>query len=60
MEKLHSFASIENGLDAYITYGNDKHNYRLVYRDTDASEIITTTFSNNIDQLICKANEFIK
>jgi hypothetical protein len=44
METIATYRNIDDGIEARIADGNDRFNYRVVVRDTDADETITVRF----------------
>ena len=47
------------GLKAIVATGNEKHEYRVVFRDEDAGETVTVLFTNDINQAHKSALEFV-
>jgi hypothetical protein len=47
------------GLGAIVATGNDKHDYRVVFRDEDADATVTVLFTNDENQAHTAALEFV-
>jgi hypothetical protein len=47
------------GLKAIVATGNDKHEYRVVFRDEEAGETVTVLFTNDSEQAHKAALEFV-
>lgn len=47
------------GLKAIVATGNDKHDYRVVFRDEDADATVTVLFTNDNEQAHTAAFEFV-
>jgi hypothetical protein len=45
-----TYSNTDDGLEARIMEGNDRFNYRVVVRDTDADETITVRFCDTYSQ----------
>jgi hypothetical protein len=52
METIAIYRNINDGLEAAIMDGNDRFNYRVIVRDTDADETITVRFCNDYPQCV--------
>lgn len=58
IELIEEVKNEEDGIVALIMDGNDKHNYRVVYRDIDADETIGAVFCHNYIDAKKYADEF--
>jgi len=52
MKTIAIYRNIDDGVEAVIMDGNDRFNYRVVVRDTDADETITVRFCNDYSQCV--------
>jgi hypothetical protein len=52
MKTMAIYRNIDDGVAAVIMDGNDRFNYRVVVRDTDADETITIQFCNTYAQCV--------
>jgi len=59
IELIKEIKNEEDGLAALIMDGNEKYNYRVVLRDTDAEETIQVIFCHNYIDVEKFANEFV-
>jgi hypothetical protein len=52
MKTIATYRNIDDGIEARITDGNARFNYRVVVRDIDAEETITIQFCNTYAQCV--------
>ena len=52
MKTIATYRNTDDGIEARIMDGNDRFNYRVVVRDTDADETITVRFCNDYSQCV--------
>jgi hypothetical protein len=52
MKTIAIYRNIDDGVEAVIMDGNDRFNYRVVVRDTDADETITVRFCTDYSQCV--------
>jgi hypothetical protein len=52
MKTIATYRNIDDGIEARIMDGNDRFKYRVVVRDIDANETITTHFCNTYAQCV--------
>jgi hypothetical protein len=59
IELLTTVSGGEDGLEALIMDGNDKHNYRTVLRDIDANETVSVIFTHTYYKAMQHAKSFV-
>lgn len=58
-EVIATYRNVKDGLEAIIMDGNDKFNYRVVFRDSDADATILVRFKHNYFQAMHDVEEFL-
>ena len=58
MTNYFTYTNNNDGLEAIVATGNDRHDYRVIMNDTDAGENVTVLFTNSIEQAHKAAKEF--
>jgi hypothetical protein len=58
MKTIARYQNMDDGVAAVIMDGNDRFNYRVIVRDTDADETITVRFCNDYSQCVEFAKTF--
>ena len=59
IELLKTISNEDDGLEALIMDGNDKHNYRTVFRDKDADETVSVIFTHTYYEAMQHARSFV-
>ena len=59
IETIAAYRNETDGLEAVIMDGNDKFNYRVVFRDTDADETVFVRFTNTYLDCMKGVKEFL-
>lgn len=59
MQTIETFTNIADGVESIVAYGNEKYQFRAIYRDLDAQETIAVDWSNDITALTAKARKFV-
>tara|TARA_R110000796_G_C14363587_1_gene413123 strand:+ start:144 stop:359 length:216 start_codon:yes stop_codon:yes gene_type:complete len=59
MELIATYRNEFDGLEALIMDGNDKYNYRIVFRDSDADATILVRFKHNYFDCMKDIKEFM-
>ncbi len=60
VELIATYRNETDGLEALVMDGNDNHNYRIVFRDSDADETILVRFKNNYIDVMKDVQEFLQ
>ena len=58
MTNYFTYTNNNDGLEAIVATGNDRHDYRVIMNDTDAGENVTVLFTDSIKQAHKAAKEF--
>ena len=59
VELIATYRNETDGLEALVMDGNDKHNYRIVFRDIDADATIFVRFKHTYIDVIKDVKEFL-
>ena len=59
MELIATYRNDADGLEALIMDGNDRFNYRVVFRDSDADETIFVHFKHTYTACMEDVKEFL-
>ena len=59
VELIATYRNEEDGLEALVMDGNDKHNYRIVFRDSDADATIFVRFKHTYIDVMKDVKEFL-
>ncbi len=59
VELIATYRNETDGLEALIMDGNDKHNYRVVLRDSDADETVFVRFKHTYIDAMKDVKEFL-
>ena len=59
IETIATYRNDTDGLEAVIMDGNDKFNYRVVFRDTDADETVFVRFTHTYLDCMKGVKEFL-
>ena len=59
IETIATYRNETDGLEALIMDGNDKHNYRVVFRDTDADETVFVRFKHTYLDCMKDVGQFL-
>ena len=59
MELIATYRNESDGLEALIMDGNEKYNYRIVFRDSDADATILVRFKHNYIDCMKDIKEFM-
>ena len=59
MELIATYRNESDGLEALIMDGNEKYNYRIVFRDSDADATILVRFKHNYFDCMKDIKEFM-
>lgn len=59
MELIATYRNESDGLEALIMDGNEKYNYRIVFRDSDADATIFVRFKHNYFDCMKDIKEFM-
>ena len=58
-EIIATYRNEQDGLEALVMDGNDKFNYRVVLRDSDADATVMVRFRHNYFQIMQDVEEFL-
>ena len=58
MTNYFTYTNNNDGLEAIVATGNDRHDYRVIMNDTDTGENVTVLFTDSIKQAHKAAKEF--
>ena len=58
-EIIATYRNEEEGLEALVMDGNDKFNYRVVFRDSDADETLFVRFKHNYFEAMQDIADFL-
>lgn len=59
IELIATYRNEEEGLEALVMDGNDKFNYRIVFRDSDADATVLVRFKHNYFEAMQDVEEFL-
>jgi len=58
MTQYITYTNNNDGLEAIVATGNDRHDYRVIMNDTDAEETVQVLFADSIEEAHTAAKEF--
>lgn len=59
MDVIATYRNDTDGLEAVIMDGNDKYNYRVVFRDADADETVLVRFKHTYLNCMDEVRQFL-
>ena len=58
-EIIATYRNAEEGLEAVVMDGDDKFNYRVILRDSDADETVLVRFKHNYFEIMQDVADFL-